>query len=40
MRETSKRSTIYFVPEVHRALRLKAASTQRSASDLVNDAVR
>jgi plasmid stability protein len=36
----SKRSTIYFDPELHKALRLKAASTERSVSDLVNEAVR
>jgi len=36
----TKRSTIYFDPELHKALRLKAASTERSVSDLVNDAVR
>jgi hypothetical protein len=35
-----KRSTIYFDPEIHRALRLKAAATDRSISDVVNDAVR
>ncbi len=35
-----KRSTIYFDPEIHRALRLKAAVTERSISDVVNDAVR
>lgn len=39
MSETAKRSTIYFKPELHRALRIKAADTQRSLSDLVNDAV-
>ena len=37
---TPKRSTIYFDPELHRALRLKAAATDRSISDVVNDAVR
>ena len=36
----TKRSTVYFDPEIHRALRLKAASTDRSISDLVNAAVR
>ncbi len=36
----TKRSTVYFDPEIHRALRLKAASTDRSISDLVNEAVR
>lgn len=35
-----KRSTIYFDPDLHRALRLKAAATERSMSDVVNDAVR
>jgi len=40
MSEEAKRSTIYFKPELHRALRVKAAHSQRSLSDLVNDAVR
>ena len=40
MSEPSKRSTIYFEPEVHKALRFKAVSTHRSVSDLVNEAVR
>lgn len=40
MSPTSKRSTIYFDAELHRALRVKAAHTQRSVSQLVNDAVR
>lgn len=40
MNEPSKRSTIYFEPEIHQALRLKAASTRRSVSALVNEAVR
>jgi len=40
MSGTVTRSTIYFEPELHRALRLKAAHTRRSISDLVNDAVR
>ena len=35
-----KRATIYFEPEIHRALRLKAAATDRSISDMVNDAVK
>ena len=38
--ESAKRSTIYFSPDLHRALRVKAAHTQRTVSDLVNDAVR
>jgi len=40
MSKLAKRSTIYFDPELHRALRIKAAHTQRTVSDLVNDAVR
>ncbi len=36
----SKRSTVYFDPELHKALRLKAADTECSISDLVNEAVR
>jgi hypothetical protein len=35
-----KRATIYFEPEIHRALRLKAAATDKSISDMVNDAVK
>lgn len=40
MTETAKRSTIYFEPSLHHALRIKAAHTSRSVSELVNDAVR
>lgn len=36
----SKRTTIYFDPAIHRALRVKAAELDRSLSDLVNEAVR
>lgn len=36
----AKRATIYLDPALHRMLRLKAAETDRSISDLVNDAVR
>jgi hypothetical protein len=36
----SKRATVYFEPELHRALRLKAADTDRSISELVNEAVK
>jgi hypothetical protein len=35
-----KRATVYFAPEIHKALRYKAAELDRSVSDLVNDAVR
>ncbi len=40
MNEPSTRTTIYFEPDLHRTLRLKAASTHRSVSELVNEAVR
>ncbi len=40
MSTQAKRSTIYFDPELHRALRLKSAETERSMSDLVGEAVR
>ena len=35
-----KRATVYFDPEIHRALRLKAAESERSISELVNEAVK
>jgi plasmid stability protein len=38
--ETSKRVTVYFESHVHKALRLRAAASDRSVSDMVNDAVR
>lgn len=37
---TPKRATVYFEPEIHKALRLRAATNDRSISDLVNEAVR
>jgi len=37
---STKRSTIYFDAPLHKALRLKAAETDASISDLVNTAVR
>ena len=40
MSGTSKRSTIYFDPQLHAAPRPKAVHTNRSVSDIVNDAVR
>lgn len=35
-----KRATVYFDPSLHRALRLKAAETDKSLSELVNAAIR
>ena len=40
MATQTKRSTIYFDPYLHKALRLKAVETSRSVSELVNAAVR
>ena len=34
------RATLYFEPELHRALRLKAALPHRSASEIVNEALK
>ena len=36
----AKRATVYFDESIHKALRLKAAETDQSVSDLVNSAVR
>jgi hypothetical protein len=35
-----KRATVYLEPSLHRALRVKAAETDVSVSQLINDAVR
>ncbi len=40
MSTTQKRATVYLDPVVHRALRVKAAETDRTLSDLVNEALR
>lgn len=40
MKTNPKRATIYLDPELHRALRLKAAEVDSSISALVNEAVR
>ena len=40
MLRESRRTTIYFESAIHRALRLKSIETERSLSDLVNEAVR
>ena len=39
MKTLHKRATIYFQPALHRVLRLKAAETSNSISDIVNEAV-
>jgi hypothetical protein len=40
MATETKRATIYFDPDLHKALRLKSVETSRSVSDLVNEAVK
>ena len=37
---TQKRATVYFEEDVHRALRLRAVATDRTVSDMVNEAVK
>lgn len=34
-----KRATVYFRPDIHQAIKLKAAVTDQSISDIVNDAL-
>ena len=40
MSTLSKRSTVYFEPSIHQALKLRAASSQLSVSELIDEAVR
>jgi len=40
MTTATKRATVYLDSQIHRALRLKSAETEKSVSELVNDAVR
>ncbi len=40
MGATQKRATVYFDASLHRALKVKAAGTERSLSEIVNDAVK
>lgn len=40
MNASTKRATVYFDESLHKALRIKAAETDQSISDLVNLAVR
>lgn len=35
-----KRTTVYFDPDIHKALRLKAAEADSTVSEIVNEAVR
>jgi hypothetical protein len=40
MDSSNKRVTVYLKPAYHRALKVKAAETEYSVSDLVNTAIR
>ncbi|MBD3652356.1 ribbon-helix-helix domain-containing protein [Kangiella sp.] len=40
MSNLSKRSTVYFEPSVHQALKMKAASSNVSISEIVDEAVK
>ncbi len=40
MTTQTKRATVYLEPDLHKALRLKAAETSRSISEIVNNAIR
>ena len=37
---SARRATVYLDPALHRALRIKAAETDQSVSDIVNEAVK
>ena len=39
MTQLSQRSTVYFDPDMHKVLRLKAAEENRSISEIINEAV-
>lgn len=38
--KAAKRATVYFDAALHQAIRLKAAHTHRSVSDIVNESLR
>ncbi|MFC3853200.1 hypothetical protein ACFOSD_10190 [Salinispirillum marinum] len=40
MSSLSKKSVVYFAPTIHQALKMKAASSGRSASEIIDEAVR
>ena len=40
MPNLSKRATIYFDPAIHRVLKVKAAETSTSISDIIDNAIR
>jgi len=40
METPAKRATVYFDPDIHKALKLKSIETSKSISELVNAAVK
>lgn len=40
MATLSKRSTVYFDPDIHQALRIKVASSHVSVSEIIDEALR
>ncbi len=40
MKTTTKRSTIYFDPDLYKALKIKAVQHDKSLSELINQAIR
>ena len=40
MAQLKKRATVYFDADIHKALKIKAAASSRSISDIIDDAVR
>ena len=40
MATTQKRATVYFDPEIHKALKIKSLETSKSVSKLINNAVK
>ena len=40
MSNLSKRATVYFEPAVHQALKIRAATTEQSISEIIDEAVR
>jgi hypothetical protein len=40
MKTTPKRSTVYFDPDLYKALKIKAVQSDKSLSELINRAVR
>ncbi len=40
MATSAKRATVYFDPDIHRALKLKSIETSKTISRLVNEAVK